>query len=90
MYALSNNATYFDSFGVEDISTEIKIFIDKYIVETNVFRRQAYDSIMRGYSCNGFINSMLAGKTWTDFTNLFSPNNFLKNDDMILNYFFFE
>ena len=77
MHALSNNATYFDSFGVEDIPTEIKIFIDKYIVETNVFRRQAYDSIMWGYSCNGFINSMLAGKTWTDFTtNLFSPNNF--------------
>ena len=30
---------------------------------------------------------MLAGKTLTDFTNLFSPNDFIKNDDMILNYF---
>ena len=30
---------------------------------------------------------MLAGKTVTDFTNLFLPNNFKKNDDMILKYF---
>ena len=30
---------------------------------------------------------MLAGKTLTEFTNLFSPNNFKKNDDIILNYF---
>ena len=30
---------------------------------------------------------MLAGKTLTEFTNLFSPNNFKKNDDIILKYF---
>ena len=30
---------------------------------------------------------MLAGKTLTEFINLFSPNNFQKNDDLILNYF---
>ena len=30
---------------------------------------------------------MLAGKTLTEFTNLFSPNSFKKNDDIILNYF---
>ena len=30
---------------------------------------------------------MLAGKTLTDFTNLFSPNNFKRNDDIILKYF---
>ena len=29
---------------------------------------------------------MLAGKTLTDFTNLFSPNNFKKNGDITLNY----
>ena len=31
LYALNNNATYFDSFGVEHIPKEIKIFIDKSI-----------------------------------------------------------
>ena len=30
---------------------------------------------------------MLAGKTLTDFTNLFSPNDFKRNDDIILKYF---
>ena len=39
------------------------------------------------YVCIGFINFMLAEKTLTDFTNLFSPNNFKRNDDIILNYF---
>ena len=42
---------------------------------------------MCGYFCIGFIDFMLAGKTLTDFTNLFSPNNFKRNDDIILNYF---
>ena len=35
----------------------------------------------------GFIDFMLSGKNLTDFTNPFSPNNFKKNDDIILNYF---
>ena len=48
---------------------------------------QAYDSIMFGYFCAGFIDFMLAGKTLTEFTNLVSQNNFKKNDDIILNYF---
>ena len=84
----NNNITYFDSFGVEHIPKEIKAFIDCSLsITTNIFRIQAYDSIMCGYFCIGFIDFMLAGKTLTEFTNLFSPNNFKKNDDIILNYF---
>ena len=30
---------------------------------------------------------MLKGKSLTDFTNLFSPSDFQKNDNIILNYF---
>ena len=37
-YALNSNVTYFDSFGVEHIPKEIEIFIDKFIVVTNIFR----------------------------------------------------
>ena len=66
MYALNNNVTYFNSFGVEHIPKEIKIFIDKSIVVANNFRIQAYDSIMCGYFCIWFIDFMLAGKTLTD------------------------
>ena len=83
----SNNVTYFDSFGVEHISKEIKTFIGNKNIKTNIFIIQAYDSIMCGYFCIGFINYMLKGKTLTEYTNLFSPNNFKKNDDIILNYF---
>ena len=87
MYLNNNDVTYFDSFGVEHIPTEIKTFISNKNIKTNIFRIQAYDSIMCGYFCIGFINFMLAGKTLTDFTNLFSPNNFKKNDDIILTIF---
>ena len=82
-----HNVTYFDSFGVEHILKEIKTFINNKNIKTNIFRIQAYDSIMCGYFCIGFIDFMLAGKTLTEFTNLFLPNNFKKNDDIILNYF---
>ena len=42
---------------------------------------------MCGYFCIGLIDYMSKGKSLTDYTNLFSPNNFKKNDDIILNYF---
>ena len=42
---------------------------------------------MCGYFCIGFTAFMLAGNTLTEYTNLFSPNNLKKNDDIILKYF---
>ena len=42
---------------------------------------------MCGYFCIGFIDLMLAGKKLTDFTSLFSPHDFEKNDSIILSYF---
>ena len=41
---------------------------------------------MCGYFCIRFIDFVLKGNTLTEFTNLFSPNNFNKNDDVILKY----
>ena len=84
----NNDVTYFDSFGLEQIPKEIRTFIDPpSSIKTKIFRIKAYDSIMGGYFCIGFIDFMLAGKTLTEFTILFSPNNFEENDDIILNYF---
>ena len=80
----NKNVIYFDSFGVEHIPKEIKAFINNKNIITNIFRIQAYDSIMCGYFCIGFIDFMLAGKTLTEYTNLFSPNNFKKKDSIIL------
>ena len=83
----NNNVTYFDSFGVEHIPKEIRTFINNKNIKTNIFRIQAHDSIICGYFCIGFINFMLAKRTLTEYTNLFSQNNFDKNDDIFLNYF---
>ena len=41
LYVLNDNVTYFNSFGKEHIPKKIKIFIDKSIVVTNIFRTQA-------------------------------------------------
>ena len=87
LYVLNNDTTYFDSFVVEHIPKEIEKFISNKNIKTNIFRIQAYDSIMCGHFCIGFINLMLAEKTLTDFTNLFSPYDFHKNDIVILSYF---
>ena len=87
LYGKNNDITYFDSFGVEHIPKEIKAFIKNRNIKTNIFRIQAYDSIMCGYFCIRFIDFMFKGKSLTDYTNLFSPNNFKRNDDTILNYF---
>ena len=54
---------------------------------TNIYRIQAYDSIMYGYFCTGFIDFMLKGKSLLDYTNFFSPNDCEKNDKIILKYF---
>ena len=90
----NNNNIYFDSFGVEHIPKEIKAFINRPSssalhnknIKINIFRVEAYNSIMCGYFCIGFIDFMLKGKSLTEYTNLFSRNNFKKND-IILNYF---
>ena len=87
MYVNNNDFTYFDSFRVEHILKEIKAFINNKKITANIFRIQAYDSIICGYFCIRFIDFMLKGKTLTEFTKLFSPNNFKKNDSIFLKYF---
>ena len=87
LYVKNNDITYFDSFGVEHIPKEIKKFIGNKKIIANIFRIQSYDLIMCGFFCIGFINFMFKSKSLTDYTNIFSPNNFKKNNDIILNYF---
>ena len=71
LYVQNNDVTYFDSFGVKDIPKEIRIFISNKNIKTNIFRIPAYDSIMCGYFCIGFIDFILAGKILPEFTNHF-------------------
>ena len=88
LYFVKKNAIlYFDSFGVEHIPEEMKEFIGDKKIKANIFQVQANNSVMCGYFCIGFIDFILADKTLTDYTNLFSPYDFDKNDQMILSYF---
>ena len=82
----SNNFIYFDSFGTEHIPKEIKKIIKNKNIVTNIYRILAYDSICR-FFCVGFINFMSKGKHLLDYTNFFSPNEYEKNDKIILKYF---
>ena len=78
LYVNAKTITYFDSFGIEHIPKEIKKFIErstnKFTIVTNICRIEAYDSVMCGYFCIGFIDFMLKGNNLTDFTNLFPSN----------------
>ena len=87
LYVNPNNIAYFGNVGVEHIPIEIEIFIGNKNIITNIYRMQAYDSIMCGYFWIGFIDCMLRGKSLLDSTNLFSPNDYEKNDKIILKYF---
>ena len=97
LFVKTDEVIYFDSFGIEHIPKEINKFIGNEQsssakarnkeIKANIFRIQAYDSIMCGYFCIEFINYMLKGKTLLDYTNLFSPNDFNKNDEIIKRIF---
>ena len=87
LYVIDNNVTYFDSFRVEHIPKELRKFIGNRNIIINIYRIPAYDSIMCGYFCMRFIDFMLKGKSVLEYRNLFSPNDYEKNDKIILKYF---
>ena len=52
----------------------------------NIVRTQDDDSIICGFYCIAFMEYMIPGKILLDYTNLFSPNNYKKNDKIIYKY----
>ena len=56
-------------------------------ITTNIYRIQAYDSIICGYFCIGCTDFMLKGKGFLEYTNVFSSSKYKKNDKIILKYF---
>ena len=87
LFCNKNTVIYFDTFGVEHVPEEIKEFIGNKNIKANIFRVQANDSVMCGYLCIGFIDFILAGKKLAGYTNLFSPHDFKKINNIILSYF---
>ena len=72
MYVNGDNVISLDSFRVQHIPKEIKRFIGNKNVKTNIFGIQAYNSIMCGFFCIGFIDFVLKGRSLLEYINLLS------------------
>ena len=71
LYGNNKSAKCFDSFGVEHIPKEMQKFTSDKNIIANIFRIQAYDSVMCGFFCIGSIDFIFNDNSLTDFTNLF-------------------
>ena len=80
LYVNEANATYFDSFGVKHTPKNVKKFIGNKNIPTKIYRIQANDSPMCGHFCIGFIDFKLESKSLLHYTNLFSSNEYEKNN----------
>ena len=78
LYADANKLNIFQKKLKNSLETKIM---------TNIYRIRAYDSIMCGYFYTGFIDFVLKDKSLLDYTDIFSPNDYEKNDKIILTYF---
>ena len=65
---------------------KIRKFIGNKNIITNIYKIQACNSIMCGYFCIGFTEFMLKGKGLLDYMNFLLPNDYEKNDKIILKF----
>ena len=72
-----DSLTYLDSFAVEYTTKEI---YNKISPQIFIEYRNMIHSLMHGYFCIGFIDFMIQGKSFLDHTNLFSLNEYEKNN----------
>ena len=56
LYIKNNKVIHFDSFSVQYIPKEITRFIGNKHIKTNIFRIQAYNSVMCGCFCILFLD----------------------------------
>ena len=56
------------------IPNKIRKFIENKNVKVNIYGVWAYNSAICGYFCIDFIDFLLKGKRFLDYTNVFSPN----------------
>ena len=73
--------------GTQLVMQDTLIAMGNKNIVTNISRIQGYILIMCGYFCVGFIDFMLKSKSLLDYTSLVSPNEYEKNDKIILKYF---
>ena len=78
---------YFDSFGVELVPEEIKEFVGNKNKNANIFWGTSKQVSNVWIPLHWIHDFMVAGEKLTDFTSLFFPYDFNKNDNIILSYF---
>ena len=66
---------------------KLKNFVRNKNIIANIYRIQAYNSIMWSYFCIEFFDFMLKGKSLLDYTNLFSLNDHEENYKIMLKHF---
>ena len=72
---------------VKHISSEVLNKTKDKLINLNIFRIHSDESIMCEFYCIVFIEYIIAGKTLLDYTNLFSLNDYQKNDKVTYKYF---
>ena len=65
------NVTYLDSFAVEHIHKKNKTLIGNKNIITNIYSKEAYESILSECLCISFIAFMLEGQGLLDYTKVF-------------------
>ena len=83
-----NTAVFVDFFEAEYTPQKAlnKIRLIRKLITLNIFRIQDNNSVICGFYCIAFIEYMVVGQTLLD-TNLFSTNDYQKNDKIIYKYF---
>ena len=72
---------------MEYIPLEVLNKIEDKSIAHSIFRIKVNESIMCEFYCITFIEYTLAGETLLDYTNLFSSNDYKKNDKIIYKHF---
>ena len=85
---MANNVTNV-SKNSETVTNEhvIKKYLKKDMYLQKKGKKLLMNELMCGYFCIWFIDFMFKGKSLLDYTNLFSPNDYGKNDKIILRHF---
>ena len=78
---------FFYSIEIKYVPQEVLSKIKDKPITNNIFRTQYNDSFVCGFYCVVFIKYMIAGKKLLDYTNLFSPNGYKTNVNIIYKYF---
>ena len=73
----------FDFFGIKYIPQELLNKIKDKFITRHIFRIQDDDSIICRFYVIAFIEYMHLGESLLDYTNLFSPNGYKKNDKIM-------